>query len=379
MNNFTFELSTKIYFGTNIIEEVLQKEKVLFTGNVLIVTSGRSLTTNGYLPKLLSMIEHLPGNEKVVVYDKITQNPKLEEVQEAIKLGKREHVKVVIGFGGGSAMDAAKAAAVGIASDKNIENYLLDDREPCGDVLPIIAIPTTAGTGSELSKGAILSSPAHHIKKGIRGKKLLPCIAIVDAFYTWTVPERITVETGFDVLAHAVETYTAVKSNTFSEMLSEKAIRIVGENLPLLLYNPYNHTAREQMSFASMLMGINLANVGTCLPHRMQYTIGGCTESSHAAGLIALYPAWIRYEFEVNSEKINQIFRWLGYSSADHAIQAGKIFEDLKSDWRVPYTLADLGIQESMIDTLSKQVTGNLANDRLFEHNGIIQRIFKES
>ncbi len=379
MKEFEFALSTKIYFGTNIIEEVLHKEEKHFGGRVLIVTSGRSLIGYGHLPKLVSMIERLSDNEKVIVYDQITQNPRLEEVQEAIALGKRENVRTVIGFGGGSSIDAAKAAAVGIASDENIETYLLEGKEPEGDVLPIIAIPTTAGTGSELSKGAIISSPAHHIKAGIRGTKLLPSIAIVDAAYTWTVPGRIMMETGFDVLAHAIESYVAVKANAFSEMLSEKAIHIVGENLSLLVNNPNDHVAREKMSFASMIMGINLANVGTCLPHRMQYVIGACTESSHAAGLIALYPVWIQYEFEVNFKKMNQVFQLLGKSPAKEAAQAKKIFKKLLSDWRISYSLSEYGIDLSMADELSGQVTGNLANDVLSKKEKVINTIFRES
>lgn len=379
MKKFEFQLSTKIYFGTDIVEDAIYKERLQFAGKVLIVTSGRSLITYEYLPKLISCLEHLPDTEKVIVFDKITQNPKLEEVREAISLGKKEHVQVVIGFGGGSSMDAAKAAAVGIASNESIETFLLGGREPDGDVLPIIAIPTTAGTGSELSKGAILSSPAHHIKAGIRGAKLLPRIAIVDAAYTWTVPEQITLETGFDVLSHAIESYLAVKSNPFSEMLSEKAIRITGENLPILIQDPDNHAAREKMSFASMIMGINLANVGTCLPHRMQYAVGAYTESSHAAGLIALYPAWIQYEFEVNPQKLNKVFQWLGYSPVNEARSAGQLFENIKTAWRIPYSLSHFGVQETMIDTLSRQVTGNLANDKLSEKDGILRRILEES
>lgn len=376
---FNFALSTKIYFGTNIIKDALQKEKKYFSGVVLIITSGGSLIANGYLSELVSMIEKLPDNEKVIVYDKITQNPKLEEVQEAIFLGKHEHVRAVIGFGGGSSIDAAKAAAVGIASDENIETYLLENIEPTGDILPVIAIPTTAGTGSELSKGAILSSSAHHVKTGIRGEKLFPHLAVVDAAYTWTVPKRITMETGFDVLAHAIESYVAQKANFFSEMLSEKVIHIVSENLSLLVHDLNNHIAREKMSFASMLMGINLANVGTCLPHRMQYAIGACTESSHAAGLAALYPSWIQYEFEVNSKKVNDIFQWMGYQPVKDAIEAKQVFKRLLTDWNLSYSLTDYGIIPPMENQLSGQVTGNLANDALSKKNNIISIIFKES
>jgi alcohol dehydrogenase class IV len=379
MKVLELELSTKIYFGTNIIEDALLKEKHRFFGNVLIVSSGKSLVTNGYLQKLISIIEHLPENQKVVVYDKITQNPKIKEVKEAIELGKREAVQVVVGFGGGSSIDAAKAVAVGISSKEDIETYLLTGKEPKGEILPVIAIPTTAGTGSELSRGAIISSPEHQLKAGIRGEKLLPCVAVVDAAYTWTVPERITIETGFDVLAHAVESYVATKANIFSDMLSEKAIRIVGKNLPVLINNPRNRIARENMSFASMIMGMNLANIGTCLPHRMQYAIGSYTESSHAGGLIALYPSWIRHEFEVNPEKMNRVLQWLGFETVSLPEDAGRIVEKMLKNWKVSYSLSDYGIEMSTVEELVGRVTGNLANDRLSSQRDIIQTIFKES
>ena len=106
MREFEFELSTKIYFGTNIINEALQKESRRLAGRVLIVTSGRSLNSYGYLPELVSRIKRLSDNDKVIVYDKITQNPKINEVKEAIELGKKENIQTVVGFGGGSAVDA---------------------------------------------------------------------------------------------------------------------------------------------------------------------------------------------------------------------------------------------------------------------------------
>lgn len=179
-------------------------------------------------------------------------------------------------------------------------------------------------------------------------------------------------ETGFDVLAHAVESYTAVKANSFSEMLSEKAICIIAEYLPILCDNLENHEAREKMCFASMLMGLNLAMVGTCLPHRMQYAIGAATDTSHAAGLAALYPAWIRCEYEVNREKVEQVLRWMGYQHPD--------------DWNnymqmlgISYRLTDLGITADMLGELERSVTGNLANDRLAGEKDIIGHIFRES
>lgn len=372
MTEFTFELPTKIYFGTDITDKALNYQESLFNGNVMIVTTGRSLEKYGYLDKLKESLRLLKNIGEIVVYKNISQNPKIDEVREAVKLGKEKNIQSVIGFGGGSALDAAKAAAVGIPTEDDLEEYLLKGKAPADCTLPVIAIPTTAGTGSELSKGAIISSPRHRIKAGIRGENIQPKVAIVDAAYTWTIPKKITMETGFDVLAHAVESYTAVKANSFSEMLSEKAICIIAEYLPILCDNLENHEAREKMCFASMLMGLNLAMVGTCLPHRMQYAIGAATDTSHAAGLAALYPAWIRCEYEVNREKVEQVLRWMGYQHPD--------------DWNnymqmlgISYRLTDLGITADMLGELERSVTGNLANDRLAGEKDIIGHIFRES
>lgn len=380
MTEFSMELTTKVYFGTGIIQEALEKEKRWFAGkNIMIVTTGRSLIKYGYLENLEQWLKKLSGNGELVIYDKISQNPRLSEVREASELGREKNVQVVIGFGGGSALDAAKVVAAGIADIDLLDDFLLKGLEPTEKTLPMIAIPTTAGTGSELSKAAILSSSEHHIKSGIRGRYIQPKVAIVDAGYTWSIPEKITMETGFDVLAHAVESYVAVKANPFSEMLSEKAIRIVGQNLCELRNNPDNHDAREQMAFASMIMGMNLANVGTALPHRMQYPIGIETDTSHGAGLIALYPSWMKHEYEVNSRKIQKVMQWLGYENVSNPQQAFDMIKDMKVRWGISYSLQSLGIEKEKLNTLAEQVTGNLANDKLAGRPGVINTILGES
>lgn len=376
MQTFSFQLTTKIYFGTDITRQALEQERSRLAGNLLIVTTGRSLISHGHLARLVSCLEN---TGKVTIFDKVSQNPRLEEVREAIRIGKENRIDTIIGFGGGSALDAAKAVALGIPAKEDIGEYLLNGKEPSQNVLPMIAIPTTAGSGSELSRAAILSSPAHHIKAGIRGKSLLPQVAIVDARYTWTIPRKTTMETGFDVLAHGAESYLAVKANPFSEMLSEKAIRIAGECLPILWNQPAHPEAREKMCFASMLMGMNLANVGTCLPHRMQYPVGAATDTSHAAGLLALYPAWIRYEYDVNQEKVRDIVQWLTGNRPQDGQQAQREVELFLRKIDCRYALRDLGITMDMAEELCFQVTGNLKNDRLAEIPHAVRMIYEDS
>lgn len=376
---FSLDLSTKIYFGTNVLEEALEKEQNRLECRILVVTTGRSLIRCGHLERLQKKLVEIAGEENLFVYDKISQNPQLEEIEQAVVFGKENAVECVIGFGGGSALDAAKAVAIGIPINEKLEEYLLEGKVPGEETLPIISIPTTAGTGSELSKAAIISSSKHKIKSGIRGKNILPKVAIVDDVFTWTISKKVTLETGFDVLAHAIETYVAVKANIFSEMLCERAIRIVGENLPLLSEDLQNKNARYQLCFSSTMMGINLANVGTCFPHRMQYAIGAYTDTSHGAGLLAIYPKWIRYEYVVNQEKINNVLYWLGEGRADTAEQAEESFRRFLKRLDVFYSLSDLGINSNMVELLYSKVAGNLANDKLADKPQIIKNIFAES
>lgn len=377
--SFNISLKTKIHFGTNIVEKALNDEAQNIIGNVLIVTTGRTLVKKGYVDSLYNILKTNNRVNQVLVYDKVSGNPKISEVEEAISIGRESDVNIVIGFGGGSSIDAAKAVAVGIGAKNPIENYLFNGMIPGKETLPIIAIPTTAGTGSELSKGAIITSGEKKIKTGIRGENIIPKIAIVDAAYTLTVPDKISMETGFDVLAHAIEAYVSQKANMFSEMLSEKAIRIVAEYLPIIHANPNNINAREQLSYASMLMGLNLANVGTCLPHRMQYPIGGVAESSHAEGLVALYPSWIYHQYRVNENKINNILYYMDLPKPGNAKAAKSEFQQFMNNLGLDYNLRRLGISEKDVDMLCDKVTGNIQNDKLADKPDIIKIIYTES
>jgi alcohol dehydrogenase class IV len=261
-----------------------------------------------------------------------------------------------------------------------VQNRCKSLADPIIWVQPIIAISTTAGTGSELSKGTILSNEQLKIKGGVCGRYLTAQVAIVDPFFTWTMPQHLTMETGFDALAHAIESYLSVKSNSYSRMLSEKAIGIIGQTLPALVRNLEQPGAREKMSYASMLMGMNLYNVGNCLPHRMQYPIGAATGTSHAAGLAALYPAWIEEEFTVSRKQINNVLQWLGFSAADNAAEAGRAVQAFLRDLGLfGDTLPNMGITKDMLPDSVVAVSGNIASDRLAAEDGVLLRLYEKA
>lgn len=360
--NFGLSIPTKIHFGCGVLKEAVQKEEKLFSGVVLIVST-QDIDRLGFTDRVADAVNGLPQVERTVKYCNITANPKIDEVNEGIDFAIEKGVKVVIGVGGGSALDAAKTIAAGAGAGEHIDRYFFEGIQPDERTLPIVAIPTTAGTGSEMSKSGILSCPGEKMKTGVRGEKLYPSVAIVDPELTYTVPMRITMETGFDVLAHAVESYLSKASNYFTQILSEQAIAIVANALPLLAGDIQNHAAREKMSYASMIMGINLGNASTVLPHRMQYPIGALTDTSHGIGLAALYPAWIDLTYSSAEDRWNRIGTLLsGRECGDKHAVCTAFLNFMESTCGHP-KLKDFGFSEKDASVLADMVTGNIGLD----------------
>ncbi len=376
---YQLNIPTKVYFGRNIWKEALRDLQDILSGTVMVVTTGRSLIRLGYLDELCRELAENPCVKNIVRYDGVSANPRLTEVQRGIDRGMQVKADVLIGFGGGSSIDAAKAIAAGMASGKRIDELFYREDAFETETLPLIAMPTTAGSGSELSKAAILTDEERNIKNGIRGNALYPRVAIVDSAFTESIPHTITMETGFDVFAHAVESYFSKAASPYTRMQSEHVIRIVGEFLPRLSGNLGDIEAREQMSFASMLMGINLGNAGTCLPHRLQYPLGAHTGISHGAGLAALYPAWIELEYAYCPEAVEHILHILTRQTAkgkEECLHAMRLF---LSSLRLPENLKGLGISEGQLEKMASEVTGRISNDPAAIDRDVVGNMYKRA
>lgn len=377
MKAYCLNVPTKVYFGRNILEEVLNGQQEFIKGTVLLVTTGRSLIRLGHLDRLKEVISNLPHVTRVVIFDTVSANPRLSELREGTEIGKREHADVVIGFGGGSALDAAKGIAVGIGHCEGIEDFFYNHKEPTRKTLPIVAIPTTAGTGSELSKAAIITDDKKKVKGGVRGEALYPKLAIVDSYFTETVPFKVTMETGFDVLAHAVESYISKAATPYTEMQSEYAIQVAGKYLPRLARNLEDVEAREKMSFASMIMGINLGNASTCLPHRLQYPLGAHTDTSHGQGLAALFPAWMACEYKYAGDKVQRVMRLLVNADCRSGADVEKAIKRFIADVGLTVSLGEMGVAEEMLERMADEVTGNIQNDPAAQEKEIIRRLYR--
>lgn len=379
MKPYHINIPTNIYFGRDIWEESLKEIEYILNKNVMIVTTGRSLIKLGYLENLKETMLKSTLVTDIIVFDKVSANPRLSEAKEGIELAKKSKSDVIVGFGGGSAMDMAKAIALGAKADDAIEEYFYGNKEVRNEVLPIIAIPTTAGTGSEISRASIITDSEKKVKRGIRGEALYPKVAIVDSIFTESVPFDITMQTGFDVLAHAMESYVSKASSPYTQMQSECAIKLVGEMLPRLSVNLKDEEARKNMSYASMIMGINLGNASTGLPHRLQYPLGAFTDTSHGLGLAALYCAWLDYEYKYSQEKVEKMISILIGENIRGKNECINEMQKFISSLKLPVTLKNMGIDRAQLRDMSEAVTGNLFNDPAAQEQDIIIKIYERA
>lgn len=377
MKPHQIHIPTAVYFGREIWQDSLKEIEKMLDGNIMIVTTGRSLARLGYIADLKKKFEEYPKVKQVVIYDKVSANPRLSEAKEGIETAKECKIDVVVGFGGGSAIDLAKAVAVGAKTEEPIEKYFYDGREPGEGTLPVIAIPTTAGTGSELSKAAILTDDIKKMKAGIRGMRLYPKAAIVDSVFTESVPFHITMETGFDVIAHAMESSLSKAASPYTKMQSEYALAIAGQMLPRLVSNLGDTEARKQMSYASMIMGINLGNASTALPHRLQYPLGAFTDTSHGLGLAALYPAWIAYEYKYSPKEVEHLMGILMGKQIQGKNECIRAVSQFITSLDLPMSLKAIGIKRTELQHMTDAVSGNLANDPASQEPDIIQKIYE--
>lgn len=282
---FEFATASRIIFAAGAIGQAgpLAKE---FGSHALAVT-GRDLTRS---KPLLDALRKL---EVGVVSFAVDGEPDLEVVRRGVALARRERCDLVMGFGGGSALDAGKAIAAMLTNNGDVLNYLevigggkALSRSPA----PFLAIPTTAGTGSEVTRNAVLASPEHRLKVSLRSPLMLPKVALVDPELTWDLPPALTASTGLDALTQLIEPYVSGRANPMTDGLCVEGIARVARSLRAAFANGRNPAAREDMAVASLFGGLALANAGLGAVHGLAGVIGGMFGPPHGAICAALLP-----------------------------------------------------------------------------------------
>jgi alcohol dehydrogenase class IV len=283
---FEFATAQRVIFGPGSLAEVgpLARE----TGRRALVVTGRAI---GRAERLLALLREAGVATEVFA---VAGEPEVETVRAGVALAKREHCDLVIGFGGGAALDAGKAIAAMLTNSGDVQDYLesvgqgrvLTDRSA-----PFIAIPTTAGTGSEATRNAVLTSPEQRVKVSLRSPLMLPTVALVDPELTYDLPPAITAATGMDALAQSIEPFVCSRANPVTDALCVEGIGRAARSLRAAFSDGSDQAAREDMAVASLFGGMALANAGLGAVHGLAGPIGGMFPgAAHGAVCAALLP-----------------------------------------------------------------------------------------
>ena len=371
--DFDLHIPTRVVFEAGAIDRVGSLVRPYGT-RALLVTGRTSARAHGYRDRAVASLES--AGVGVRVFDRISANPRSDEVDEAAAQARLAGCDVIVGLGGGSAIDAAKGIAVAAVSGGTVRDAIGTTLEPDRPVLPVVAVPTTAGSGSEVTKGAIITDTARGFRSGVRGDALFPRVAVVDPDLITSVPASVLAETAFDAFAHAVEGCVAVRATAISRALSHQAIDLIARHLPAMLRGEDNPVTREGLCLAALLGGVNVATVSTCLPHRLQQAMGSVRglDISHGRGLAAVYPSWLRHTAPMSADAFQEIAGRLGGATVHDAV------DGLLAEAGLTVRLREWGVTEKDLDTLVGGVSGNLGNDPAADIDGLYLRtIYAES
>lgn len=284
MNISIFRMANKLITGNGAIEKLMDEVVRLQIKNPLIVTD-KVLETIGVITQIKNILKNHPHD----VYTGVQPEPEISIVEECKRMFLEGKHDGVIAVGGGSAIDIAKAVSAYAKIDDHLKSIFGTDLIP-EKGFPIIAIPTTAGTGSEVTNISILSDKEEQLKKGIVSDFILPDVAIVAPEMTITMPKSVTAASGIDALVHAIEAYISVNASPITDALAIHAIKLISTNLPKAYANPANIQAREQMATASLMAGMAFGNAGVGAVHALAYPLGGRFSIPHGVSNALLLP-----------------------------------------------------------------------------------------
>jgi alcohol dehydrogenase class IV len=346
---FEFATADRIIFGPGSLNEI--GKLVSSLGQRPFVVIG------GVVDRAAPLLERL--NKSDLPLFSVEKEPSLVTIQRGVTLARESHCDLVIGFGGGSALDTGKAIAAMLTNEGDLLDYL--EVIGRGQALknpsaPYIAIPTTAGTGAEVTRNAVLYSPEHHVKVSLRSPHMLPDIALVDPELTYTLPPDVTASTGLDALTQLIEPFVSIKANPMTDALCREGMKRAARSLRHAYQDGSSAEAREDMALASLFSGLALANAGLGAVHGFAGPFGGMFDAPHGAVCAALLPHVMAANVRLlhgnhllrRCDEVAQILTGNSHATAD--VGVGWV-ADLVRDLQVP-PLRTYGFTESYVPEL---------------------------
>ncbi|MCS7475849.1 iron-containing alcohol dehydrogenase [Umezawaea endophytica] len=364
----TLRLPTRVHFGYGTREQL--SEVLRLSGHRVLAVVDPFLIGSTIFDEVLTRLRE-DGFDVAVHSDVLPELP-TASLEAAAAFAREHQPDVILAVGGGSALDAAKLVGLLAVHGGPLSRYYGENLVP-GPSLPVVAVPTTAGTGSEVTPVAVVSDPEREMKVGISSPYLIPTTAIVDPEFTLGAPRSVTAFAGVDALVHAVESFTAVQfdpswgttlpvftgRNAFSDVLALRAVELLGTSLPVAVDEPGNRRAREEVAFGSLVAGVSFGATGTHLSHALQYPIGAATKTPHGLGTGLLLPYVLQACLSDTGvvERIAAVGGALGSASStvdDKARDAISSIVALNHAIGVPASLQEIGISRQQLPQLAE-------------------------
>lgn len=359
MSHFVIPNHTVV--GTNVLGEAAPLLKKM--GNKAFIVTGRHVAVSDMMKQLTALLDE--NGIDCVIFDGITGEPTDTMIENGVEMLKSSGCDFIIGIGGGSPLDSAKAIAAMAVNEGSIADY--NGKEITGEILPLAAIPTTAGTGSEATKFTVITDSEKGIKMLLKGDVLVPKLAIVDSSFTVGAPKSVTSATGLDALTHAVEAYTSRKAFSMTDTLAVSAVKRIMKYLPIAYREPDNSLAREQMSIAALEAGICINNSSVTIVHGMSRPIGALFHVPHGMSNAMLLKECLNFAVSGAYEKFANLGRETGVASDSDSDEtaAEKFIDSLQNICdvcEIP-TLEQYGIdRDEYYSKISKMATDAVAS-----------------
>ncbi|WP_302455488.1 iron-containing alcohol dehydrogenase [Ruminococcus bromii] len=359
MSHFVIPNHTVV--GTNVLSEAAPLLKKM--GNKAFIVTGRHVAVSDMMKQLTALLDE--NGIDCVIFDGITGEPTDTMIENGVEMLKSSGCDFIIGIGGGSPLDSAKAIAAMAVNEGSIADY--NGKEITGEILPLAAIPTTAGTGSEATKFTVITDSEKGIKMLLKGDVLVPKLAIVDSSFTVGAPKSVTSATGLDALTHAVEAYTSRKAFSMTDTLAVSAVKRIMKYLPIAYKEPDNSLAREQMSIAALEAGICINNSSVTIVHGMSRPIGALFHVPHGMSNAMLLKECLSFAVSGAYEKFANLGRETGAASGSDSDEtaAEKFIDSLQNICdvcEIP-TLEQYGIdRDEYYSKISKMATDAVAS-----------------
>ena len=362
MKPFDFCLPTRLVFGSGSVARLGEIAAGLGSKALLVTYADGSMRAAGTLDKVVRLLE--AANIAVIADEGVDPSPGTDYVDRMAQVVRAEGCSFVIGLGGGSAMDAAKAIAVAAPNDGSIVQYLLGGPNPilagAKAALPVVTITTTSGTGSEVTCVAVLTESATHRKAGVLHRTLYPTVSLIDPELMVSMPKGVTAVTGIDVLFHALEAYLSRGANPYTDLLGTEALRLVVANLEIAFQDGSNLEARAAMAWACTLAGMAFDNANVVAIHALGQAIGSRTNIAHGKTCAVVGPAYLRYTWESDPARYAAVARLLGVSGdglteRELAERSGDALQAFLERFGLSLTASSVGITEDMIPAMVEE------------------------